>query len=162
MGGARFKVTTRDRGRKRFDKTIAELKKEPGVKVGVQASEAAKVHPQRDKSAEPETVLDVAIWNEFGIGVPERSFIRAWFDEARSANNALAMKQLKRVLKGQLTPKDALSQMGAVFVGQIQKRIAARIDPPNAPATIAAKGSSVPLIDEGVLRQSITWLLGRR
>jgi hypothetical protein len=37
----------------------------------------------------------------------------------------------------------------------MQQRIADRIDPPNAASTIKRKGSSVPLIDEGILRTSI-------
>lgn len=159
---ARFKVTTRDRGRKKFDESMLALKRRPGVTVGVHADEGAKAHPQRDANAQPETILDVALWNEFGLGVPERSWLRAWFDETRAQNNELALRQLRLVVTGKITPEVALEQLGAVMVGQIQKRIAEGISPPNAASTIAAKGSAVPLIDEGTLRQSITFLLTKR
>jgi hypothetical protein len=42
-------------------------------------------------------------------------------------------------------------------VGDIQHEITVLRHPPNAPATIRAKGSSKPLIDTGEMRQSVTY-----
>lgn len=152
------KVVDRDRGWKKMRERAREIAKGPGVTVGVHAAEGAKAEVGRDHSAAV-TVLEVGFWNEFGLGVPERSFIRTWFDEAKPENLALAQQMLRRILHGSISLDDALNQMGALFAGRIQQRIAQGVPPPNAPLTIALKGSSTPLIDTGQLRQSITWKL---
>ena len=56
----------------------------------------------------------------------------------------------------------ALSVLGMALVGDVQQRIRNRIPPPNAPYTIARKGSDVPLIDTGRLRQSIDFVVETR
>lgn len=150
------KVVDRDRGWKKLRGNAQAIAKQPGVTVGVHAAEGARAETSRN-GADAATVLDVAYWNEFGLGVPERSFIRAWFDEAKPENLALAQTMLKRILHGSISLDDALAQMGALFAGRIQQKIAQGIPPPNAPATIALKGSSTPLVDSGQLRQSVTW-----
>jgi hypothetical protein len=61
------------------------------------------------------------------------------------------------VLLGRLSEDAALGLLGTKAVGEIQKRMARGIKPDNAPSTIAAKGSSTPLIDTGRLRQSVTY-----
>lgn len=102
------------------------------------------------------TVIDVATKNEFGLGVPQRSFIGAWADERRAMHEDHLVKLGEALVKG--TVKDVkfgLAQLGEVYVGEVQSRIAGGIAPPNAPSTIARKGSSTPLIDTGVLRSSI-------
>ena len=45
--------------------------------------------------------------------------------------------------------------LGEKVVADVQRKIVALKDPPNAPSTIAKKGSANPLIDTGRLRQSI-------
>lgn len=155
---AKFRVKTKDKGYKRYVDRARKLTKPQGVTVGIHADDGAQAHASRDDAkGAPATLLDVAIWNEFGYGVPERSFIRGWFDAAEPENMALAQRMLNRILKGELELKTALEQMGQKFVGQIQKRIAEGIAPANSPATIAQKGSSTPLIDTGQLRQGLTY-----
>jgi hypothetical protein len=56
-----------------------------------------------------------------------------------------------------MTPE--LQKLGAFGAAKIQDQIASNMPPPNAPSTIAQKGSSGTLIDTGRLRQSITWAL---
>lgn len=154
---SRGKVVDRDKGWKKFRARADQIHRGPGVTVGVHAQEGAKAHAAKASGAADASVLEIAYVNEFGLGVPERSFIRAWFDAAGPTNVAIANRMLARILKGQISLETALAQMGASFVGAIQARMAQGIPPPNAPATIAAKGSSKPLIDTGQLRQSVTW-----
>lgn len=98
-----------------------------------------------------------AALHEFGIGVPERSFIRAPI--------AANVEKYKRAMEwfvnqmgaGKLDSNQALSQMGHMVVGDIQTAIERGISPANSIATIKRKGSSTPLIDTGRLRQSITF-----
>lgn len=102
------------------------------------------------------TVVEIATIHEFGMGVPERSFIRAFVDE----NEALIKKKIrtlgKKIVKGTLSSKQALDILGVWLTGKIQSRIAKGIPPALAQATIDRKGSSKPLINTGQLRSSIT------
>ena len=156
------KVIDRDRGWKKFRARGEALANGPGVTVGIHANKGATPHKGKGKDERPLTILEVGYVNEFGLGVPERSFIRAWFDAAKPENVALAQRMLRRILKGQISLETALEQMGASFVGAIQKRIALGVPPPNAPATIAAKGSSKPLIATGQMRQSVTFVVVKK
>ena len=105
------------------------------------------------------TVLEIAASNEFGLGVPRRSFIADWFDQNLQKNEQFIVRMMKAVASGKLTKERAFELIGLKFQGDIQKRISAGIPPANAPATIKAKGSSTPLIDTGQLRQSITYVV---
>jgi hypothetical protein len=121
------------------------------IKVGLLEGEGAKAYPEGGL-----TVADVASFNEFGTDrIPERSFVRGWFDE----NEDVIRKQIANVAggvkKGRITFEQAFEQLGLWLVGSMQKRIAQGIEPENAPKTIIRKGSAVPLIDTGMLRQSL-------
>lgn len=78
-----------DQGYQALVRRFYALEDTPVIDVGVLEAEGAKVHeggPEGD-GTRPVTVLDVATWNEFGTGqIPERSFIRAWFDEQLNAS----------------------------------------------------------------------------
>jgi phage gpG-like protein len=50
----------------------------------------------------------------------------------------------------------ALALVGQMMESDMRSAIAAGIPPPNAARTIAAKGSSKPLVDSGQLRASIS------
>lgn len=146
------KVKDIDRGYKAFMRQMNE--KGRAVAVGIQESEGSA----EAKGSPGVQVIDVAQWNEFGTErIPARSFIRAWFDEYQPQNQAVARRMATSVLKGMRTTKQAMEALGVLFVGQIQQRIAAGIDPANAESTIRRKGSSTPLIDTGQLRSSVTY-----
>lgn len=110
------------------------------------------------------SVVDVASWHEFGKGHnPQRSFIRAWFDENSAANKNFVRQQAKQQLQGRQTMQRSLELLGLRAVGGMQKRIASgRIKPPLSEATIRRKGSSVPLVDTGQLRSSIASKVERK
>lgn len=143
-------IKVRDKG---YDALLKRLTKRAGrVTVGIHEAEASEEHGE-----DGTTVGEVAAINELGFGVPERSFLRAWFDE-HETDNAERMRRLTRaVIEGKLgSIEQALERFGLFAVGSIQDRIANGIDPPNAPATVKRKGSSTPLIDDGILRIKIT------
>lgn len=125
------------------------------VTVGVLGREGSK--PAGKGS--PITVAQVAEWAEFGIGQPERSWLRGWVD----SNEGLIFDRIERetraVLQGKRTQAQALKRIGVWLQGEVQLNIANFPDnglEPNAPSTIERKGSSVPLINTGQLRSSIT------
>ena len=146
-----------DRGADGLVKAAREAMGDWSVRVGIMGSEAGAAHEE----AVGMTVAEVAEKHEFGIGVPRRSWLLDYVD----ATEEMARRRLRSVLeavtqrKAPLAP--GLEQFGQITVGEIQQRIADRIDPPLSEATIAAKGSDVPLINTGQLRSSITYVVLR-
>jgi hypothetical protein len=102
-------------------------------------------------------IADIGFWNEFGTDdghVPERSFLRSTLDENRTKYAGLMATAAKKVLRG-ASIRNAYGLVGRRIVFDVQRRISSRIDPPNAPSTIARKGSTVPLVDSGALRSAV-------
>lgn len=127
------------------------------VRVGITAASGSAA-AQGEDSLKNLTVLDIAEFHEFGTGtIPERSFIRAWFDENRDLVRKQITNILQAVVKGKYTRDQALNILGLTWAAGMQKRMADRIPPELSPATIKAKGSDVPLIDTGQLRSAITY-----
>lgn len=145
--------------------TTVEVEKRVKIKRAyVDGPKTEKVRSRErrgDASQQPtHTVLEIATMHEFGLAhIPERSFLRAWFDSQLEKNKSAMKSAATRILKGQWSAPEAMKKLGVYFQGQIQKRIAAGIPPANAPRTIANKGSSTPLIDTGQLRSSVTYHL---
>jgi len=155
---AKVTITDVDHGAAAFLKRMKEFQK-PRIDVGILSGEGHADDPHGPEL----TLVEVAVFNEFGttgangeVHVPERSFIRSWFDTHEESLKENLVTLMKRVAKGELTKSQALEQIGLRAVGQIQELIASSIPPPNAPSTIAKKGSSTTLIDQGQLRQGIT------
>ncbi len=130
------------------------------VKVGVIGSEAA--HEREDGI----TTGRLAGVHEYGAAIkigdtvvliPERSFIRAPIAQNQRAYSDWIGRNLEKALTGRVSVDRFLGLLGARAVGDMQKAIAKGIEPPNAASTIARKKSSKPLVDTGLLRQSITW-----
>lgn len=153
-------VVVRDRGAAKLVQTITDPSKAV-VDVGVIGS-AGDAQAQDGEF----TVAQLAEWHEFGVGVPQRSFLRAWADAETAKIEQVIRGLTKRIIEGKLTREQALEQFGAWAAGQVQAFISAgRVVPvPERadgltldPTTIARKGSSIPLIDTGQLRQSITY-----
>lgn len=128
------------------------------VTVGIHADDGAKT--EKDSSR---TVLEVGTYNEFGTKrIPERSFIRGWFDFYDGQNRVtltrlmqgVVQQATKRVEKDDLIMR-AMNKLGVLFVAQVQQRMAQGIPPPNAESTVRRKGSTTPLINFGQLRSSI-------
>lgn len=146
-------VRVKDRGARLMVERLGAMRKASGrvVDVGIIGNEASALH-----SDSTLTVAAVAAFHELGLGVPRRSFIRDTIDQNRVDITKTMRLLNERVARGSLTTDQALGQLGAMLVGMIQLRMASGIAPELAPATIAAKGSTTPLIDTGQLRSSVT------
>lgn len=120
------------------------------VKVGFPAGEADA------------DIVARAVWNEFGTrrGVPERPFLRNAMRSNREAYRARLTELARLIVLGGLDLSVALRLIGTQAQGDIQKEIVILAQPPNAPSTIARKGSSNPLIDTGEMRQKVTYKVG--
>lgn len=138
-------VTDKDMGYRELLKRLAGAK-QVSVLVGI-------------RGAQGSDLVTYAAANEFGTErIPERSFLRATVDNERVKYTGLLEQAADRLLDGD-TPAAAFGILGMVAVGDVQRRIRNRVPPPNAPLTIAKKGSDVPLIDTGRLRQSIDYVV---
>lgn len=102
-------------------------------------------------------MLVIAYAHEFGVKVPERSYLRAGFDANADEIQAKMEYLLGLVLDGKITGQQALNAIGGFITTRIQAYLTDLKTPPLAESTIKRKGSSNPLIDTGQLRNSITW-----
>lgn len=148
-------VTDKDLGYKRTMQALAVLSGQgevPRVMVGVRGT----APPAEDGTP----MVIIAATNEFGSSdghVPERSFLRSTADENRERYALLIQRVVVRTLDGHDLATE-LGRVGAIAVGDVQKKISTGPFLVNAPSTIARKGKGKgPLIDTGRLRQSIDW-----
>jgi len=145
-------VRTKTNRSKFWDSLVKGKQPELSVDVGVIGEDTSK----RAKSDPTVTVADVALWNEYGLGRPQRSFLREYLSENADKIQKFVSSQMKKIAGGSGSLKQALDRAGVHMVGGVQRRISAGIPPENKPATIRRKGSDTPLIDTGQLRSSIT------
>jgi len=121
------------------------------VTVGVHASEG----PRQGADADNALIASV---HEFGTAdgkIPSRSFIRSTIDSRAKDIEAVRAKVHAQVVEGKLDPLVAQKILGQWVEAAVKKTISSNIPPPLKEETIAAKGSSVALIDTGQLRNSI-------
>ena len=102
-------------------------------------------------------VARVGFQNEYGIGVPERSFMRSTLKDNNSKYKQLMEKAIVDAIKGKRKIKQSLGRIGNKVSSDIKQKIVAIQSPANAESTIAAKGSSNPLIDSGHMKNSVTY-----
>ncbi|MGE4336223.1 MAG: hypothetical protein AB7E55_09645 [Pigmentiphaga sp.] len=130
------------------------LQKNSGVLVGLPAGTGSY------EDGAPIAVI--AAVQEFGSAdgvVPERSFLRVPLRQNAEDFKAVWRAQIPKVVDGELTMHQLMSQLGARAAGVSQEAISEGIAPGNAESTKKRKGSSKPLIDTGALRQSITFIV---
>lgn len=89
------------------------------------------------------------------IKIPERSFLRAGFDE----HNGEVLKKVERtmpdVLIGTLSVDQYLKTIGILLSSKIKDYARNLNSPANHPFTVQQKGSSNPLVDTGTMIESI-------
>ena len=110
------------------------------------------------------TNVELGLIHEYGspkAGIPERSFLRSTFNEQREKVTLAAAKAAQKVYADAGGFEQRLVQIGLYLAAAVKKKIVSKIPPPNAPSTIARKGSSTPLVDTGQLLDSITHAVRR-
>ncbi len=156
MGQRAPKFTDRDLGWNEILKVAAEIKQSK-VRVGVIGERA-----EAKEEGSPLTVGEIAAVLEYGTEdghIPARPFVRGTFDAERENLVALGRKLIRGALDGKITVEKGLNIIGSTLANAIKRRITdgSGVPPPNAPSTIAAKGSDRPLVDTGRLLGAITW-----
>lgn len=136
--------------RKRFEKAASK--------------EIAVGFPKGKAQAYPDgtSVIEVAARHVFGVGVPVRDFMSMAKPGIHEKTKPILVKitQLSGQEQGDDKAVTALQNgAGQVAQAEIQQAIIELDDPPNAPSTIAAKGSGNPLIDTGHMKDSVTYVI---
>lgn len=142
--------------------SLAELKVHVGVLESDGGGDAAEGGDM--------SIADLAAIHEFGApaaNIPERSFIRATFDNKRDEMDALCTKIAKAIILDRVGVEQGLGLLGVWAVAAIQKTIrdeetVGPEDQALKPATIRRKqrtegGKVIALIDTSQLIQSLSW-----
>lgn len=150
-----------DKGKQALDKRIREIKKQVEITVGIHDDVGANPKEASEGEATEGTLIEIAAQHEYGIGVPQRSFIGGYVDEAGSKPKEALARIFEQVTAGKMTAEQAGQRFGVFIAGQMQKRIADGIEPELVDITKARKMSltgeakDTPLILTGQLRSSI-------
>lgn len=139
------------------------LEDEYKARVGILGSKASEIHNAKDAKGQSVDVgltnADIGAIHEFGSGkIPRRSFLQfpleTYMGKWVRANKDRYYEQLK---KGNLKKfYVAMGLEAEKIVNEAFTTSGYGSWAPNAPLTIAKKGSSMPLIDTGQLRASIS------
>lgn len=155
MGSLVGKGVINDEVWKKIQKRMKNLAASgPHVKIGVFSG----------SGEEPNgiSLVELAAIHEFGspaANIPERSFLRSTFAEKKAELAKVSKKLAAGILTGKMGIDHALDVLGQWGVSKVKGAITEGegIPPPNAPSTIAKKGSSRPLVNHGRLLNSITY-----
>lgn len=91
------------------------------------------------------------------IVIPERSFLRAGFDEHRKEVERKTEKILGLLLNDEMSEDRFLRLLGILLKSRIQEYARKLNQPPNHPFTIERKGTSNPLVDTKDMINSICY-----
>lgn len=147
----------------KFDKAMADMQKQQ-VKMGFF---------EEAKYPDGESVAAVAAQNEFGNPaerVPARPFFRPTVENKKEHWGLQFAGAMIASFEGKIDFSDALDQIGGESSGDVSKTISMIYEPPLSPATIRAraergssgKASTKPLVDTGLMMQSVTYKVERK
>ncbi len=125
---ARHTIRDVDHGAKRIVAGLSALNRT--VTVGIHAAEGGAATTDGEM-----TVAEVGAIHEFGLGSPQRSFLRQFVDENRDQLRRMLSGAAREVARGRLTEEQALERFGLAVQGMIRERIVRGIDPPLADST---------------------------
>jgi len=131
-------------------KTFTDINEASGGLAGIGESDSTV---QTDPNV---TVLDAAIWNEFGTeSIPERSFVRSAFDKNRAKYEKQTKKLLIKIYKSEMSVERALDILGLMLETDIKDMIRNGQFEPLSINTVIRKGSDKPLIDTAQMLNSV-------
>ena len=141
-----------------LERLLKRYKDESVLAVGYPASETGGI---QYPDGTPVTL--VAAVNNFGSqsrGIPARPFMEAGAQAALAGDAGKIAAELVPLLnEGKITIEEILEHMGPFAEGAFKAAFTGNEWAPNAQSTIDAKGSSQPLIDTGLLRNSLTYVV---
>lgn len=101
------------------------------------------------------SVAQVARYNEFGLGVPARPFMRPAVHTRKQELTDLLHRTYRQALRDNQDTLGTLEKFGEFVKGLIQEQIVNTTTPPNAPSTIKKKGVNAPLRDTLIMLHSV-------
>jgi hypothetical protein len=121
-----------------------------------------KANRKKGEKAKPITMAQLAAIQVYGTTdgrIPPRDFMNGAIERHGKEIEKMVKKLSAMIVLGKMDSKRALG-----IIGQFVKdKMVATIDEggfkPNAPSTVARKGSSKPLVDTGQLRGAIDWVV---
>jgi len=147
-------VTYKDTGASKIAKQLRKLQG-LSLTVGFQGQSALTVYEDGEVN-----VATVAMFNEFGTSnAPERPFMRRSVSANRNLLSDDAARLFGAVVALRMTAEDALFELGRIMAENMSAQIdgSQRWAIPNAESTIAKKGHDQPLLDIGLMQESISW-----
>lgn len=148
-------IREKDLGMRHFLREAAKLRKKPFIKAGCTQAKGSAMHKKSGK-----TNAEILAINEYG-GEGDRPPARKPLTLTLENNQAKYDAHIA-LLRGQIfdantgmTVEKALKIVGMEYVSDVKNAIRSHLEPANAPSTIAAKGSDVPLVDTSQLIQSL-------
>ena len=159
----RVVVVDRDMGLKDILIDLDKLAKS-NILVGIQAGSKTQVDYARGRKQKAGiNIADYAAKNEFGSGnIPERSFLRSFFDENINLIETFVSKIYGQIIDGNKTIENGLGQIGTQLQDGVKQKIRQIRTPPNSPKTILLKGSSKPLIDFEQMISAVRYVIKLR
>lgn len=94
------------------------------------------------------------------ITIPARPYIRSTVDENEQVYAQVVETLSKQMLDGVIGKHKALGLLGQKVEADIKRKIITLRTPPNAKSTIRKKGSDNPLVDTGLLGNSVRYVVG--
>jgi hypothetical protein len=136
----------------------AKWPKRVDIRVGILEPEASHAPAPGTKQG-PITIGELAEKHEFGLGnVPERSFIRAGFDQLQEQIRTIAREQMTSPAGAVLGAERTAVKAAALFRNRLTDGIEPGITNPQTIASKQRRGFKPPykpLIETGVLKSSI-------
>lgn len=109
------------------------------------------------------SVIATGATHEYGYGpIPQRSFLRAPFDIKRKEMDEGIAKQFHAAVNGLISVDTGLGRVGVLATNVSKGAFTSRgygTWPDIRAATKKSKGSDQVLVDTGILRGSITWVI---
>jgi hypothetical protein len=106
------------------------------------------------------SIVDYATYNEFGTSrIPARPFMQTTSDRYKEETTKFTQYLIGQMIDGKLSDTSVLQNLGAKYTSwmKLVVRDAKNWAVPNTDATIAAKGSSSPLIHIGNMINAINY-----
>ena len=151
------KFESKDMGKAKIERELRAARKLVAL-VGIPSD--AKRHEDNPNIG----LAEIAFIMEKGStvnNIPPRPFMKQTriMNEKKVAEHT--KKYLSAISTGKMSAMDAIKKLGASYEGAMKKIFISGTFAPNAPSTARRKKSSRPLIDTGLLRQSIKYKVAK-
>lgn len=151
------KFESKDMGKAKIERELRAARKLVAL-VGIPSD--AKRHEDNPNIG----LAEIAFIMEKGStvnNIPARPFMKQTRIMNEKKVAGLSKKYLSAITTGKMSAMDAIKKLGASYEGAMKKIFISGTFAPNAPSTARRKKSSRPLIDTGLLRQSIKYKVAK-